>query len=350
MTKIAIFGAGAIGGLTGAYLVRSGFDVLFIDKDPWHIEAMKARGLYVHGNRGTFVVPIHQAIQPDELSENLELVFLAVKSQHTIDALDMMEPYITDKSMIISMQNGFNEEVISQRLGEERTIGAYVSCAGDYKGPADLLEGSQGNIFIGELNGEMTTRLNELQELLTHYTPTHLTKNIMGYLWSKGCYTSGLFFTALADVTIEEVVQSDQNKRLMISLVSEAAEVARKAGIKLEPLDPKCFCDPRKYPPKSTDETKALMNDWDKKGVESSNSTKTHTGFWHDLVYRRRKTEINYLIKPIVDKGNELGVPTPLNAAVLQMIHEIEDNKRPMNPINFQEIADQAAKLDIELP
>ncbi|MFQ5923851.1 MAG: 2-dehydropantoate 2-reductase N-terminal domain-containing protein, partial [Anaerolineales bacterium] len=66
MKKIAIFGAGAIGGLAGAYLVRSGFDVLFIDKDPWHIEAMKARGLYVHGNRGTFIVPIRHAIQPEE--------------------------------------------------------------------------------------------------------------------------------------------------------------------------------------------------------------------------------------------------------------------------------------------
>ena len=136
----------------------------------------------------------------------------------------------------------------------------------------------------------------------------------------------------------------------MISLVSEASEVARKAGIKLEPLDPKCFCDPQKYPPKSTTETKALMNELDKMGVEWSKSAKTHTGIWHDLVYRRRKTEIDYLIKPIVDKGKELGVPTPLNAAVLQMIHEIEDNNRPMSPINFQELACLAAKLDIELP
>ena len=132
--------------------------------------------------------------------------------------------------------------------------------------------------------------------------------------------------------------------------MSEASEVARKAGIKLEPLDPICYCNPQVYPPKSTSETTALMNELDKMGRESAKSAKTHTGFWHDLVYRRRKTEINYLIKPIVDKGKELGVPTPLNALVLQMIHEIEDNKRPMSPINFQELANLAAKLDIDLP
>lgn len=347
MKRVAIFGTGAIGGLAGAYLVRSGFNVLFIDKDPWHIEAMKARGLYVHGNRGTFIVPVHHAIRPEELRENLELVLLAVKSQNTAEALNMMEPFLDENSVIVSMQNGFNEEVIAERFGEERTIGAYVSFSGDYKGPADLLEGVQGKLYIGELNGEITPRLQELQELLTHYTTTHITDNIWGYLWSKECYAAELVFTALADATLAEVVRSEQNKHLMIALVSEAAEVAKTSGIKLEPLD---FCDPRRHPPKSAAETQVLLKELDKWGAFWATSAKKHTGFWHDLVYRRRKTEVDHIIGPIIQKGKELGVPTPLNEAVLRMINEIEDHKRPMSPKNFQEVAQLAEKLGITLP
>jgi len=287
-------------------------------------------------------------ILPDELSENLELVLLAVKSQHTGDALDVIEPFVDENSVIVSMQNGFNEATIAERFGEERTIGAYINYSGDYKGPADLLEGAQGHIFIGELNGEITPRLNELQELLAHYTTTYITDNIWGYLWSKECYAAELMFTALVDLTVAEVARSDQNKCLMIALASEVAEVARAAGIKLESLEP--VCDPRKYPPKSMVETHELMKEMDKWGEWWAKSAKDHTGFWHDLVYRRRKTEADYLLGPVIQKGKELGVPTPLNEAVLTMINEIEDHTRPMIPENFQELARLAEKLGVTLP
>lgn len=133
----------------------------------------------------------------------------------------------------------------------------------------------------------------------------------------------------------------------MIALVSEAAEVPKTAGIKLEPLD---FCDPRRYPPKSAAETQALLKELDEWGAFWATSAKNHTGFWYDLVYRRRKTEADHIIRPIVQKGKELGVPTPLNEAVLTMINEIEDHKRPMSPENFQEVAKLAKNLGITLP
>jgi len=63
-----------------------------------------------------------------------------------------------------------------------------------------------------------------------------------------------------------------------------------------------------------------------------------------------RKTEVDHIIRPIVQKGKELGVPTPLNEAVLRMINEIEEHKRPMSPKNFQEVTQLAEKLGITLP
>jgi len=149
---------------------------------------------------------------------------------------------------------------------------------------------------------------------------------------------------------MEEAARTDENKRSMIALVSEVAEVARAAGIKLESLDPGCFCDPRNYPPKSSAETQALMKQLDEWGAYTAKSAKNHTGFWHDLVYRKRKTEVDWIIGPVVQKGKELGVPTPLNELVLTMINEIEEHKRPMTPENFKEVAQLVDKLDIRFP
>src|SRR5262245_45292007 len=86
-----IYGAGAIGGLIGAYTQRAGNDVLLVDKAEDHVAHMNQHGLHVFGNYGDFTVPV-SAATPDALPDNLGLVFLAVKGQDTDAALDVIVP------------------------------------------------------------------------------------------------------------------------------------------------------------------------------------------------------------------------------------------------------------------
>src|SRR2546427_6023479 len=122
---ITVYGAGAIGGVTGAALARAGHDVLLVDKAADHVAAMNADGLTIETPDGPWRAPA-RALTPAELSQSggtLDLVLLAVKAQHTPDALDTLAPRLSPAGTIVSLQNGLNEELIAARVGAGRTVG-----------------------------------------------------------------------------------------------------------------------------------------------------------------------------------------------------------------------------------
>src|SRR2546428_11036847 len=114
---ITIYGAGAIGGITGARLARAGHDVLLVDKAEDHVAAMNARGVTIDSRAGSLTVPV-RAITPGALGRDLALVLLAVKSQDTPAALEVLAPRLAADGAIVSLQNGLNEERIAPPVGE----------------------------------------------------------------------------------------------------------------------------------------------------------------------------------------------------------------------------------------
>src|SRR6185436_1112333 len=115
---ITIYGAGAIGGITGARLARAGHDVLLVDKAEDHVSAMNSRGLTIDSREGSVTIPV-RAILPRQLGTNLDLVLLAVKSQDTPGALEVLAPRLAADGTIVSLQNGLNEELIALAVGTE---------------------------------------------------------------------------------------------------------------------------------------------------------------------------------------------------------------------------------------
>ena len=119
---ITIYGAGAIGGITGARLTQAGHDVLLVDKAEDHVATMNARGLTIDSREGSVTVPV-RAIAPRSLGRNLDLVLLAVKSQDTPAALEVLAPRLAADGAIVSLQNGLNEERIAAAVGEALAAG-----------------------------------------------------------------------------------------------------------------------------------------------------------------------------------------------------------------------------------
>lgn len=344
--KFTVYGAGAIGGIAGAYLARAGEDVLLVDKVPEHVRAMNQQGLHIYGALGEFTVPV-QAITPTDLQSPLEVVLLAVKSQDTADALEVLHPHLDQNSVIVSLQNGLNEERIAEAVGTRRTMGGYVGYGGDYKGPGLILQAGPGDLYIGELDGQITERLLALQRALNHAHPTHVTDNIWGHLWSKQCYASEGFFTALADAPVAEVMAPEKNKRTIAALVAEAVEVPLKLGVRLEAHG---GFDPMAYLPQTPAETQALFDLLDRTAQSYARSAKTHTGVWHDLVVRKRKTEVDYLVGDVVRRGQAIGLKMSLNSALMGMIHEIENGRRSMGWHNFDELSELVRSEGRTLP
>jgi pimeloyl-ACP methyl ester carboxylesterase len=178
--SITVYGAGAIGGLIGASMARGGEDVLLVDKVSAHVDAINARGLRISGFQ-SFTVPV-RACEPRDLRGPLGITFLAVKSQDTEAALDVLAPLAGPHTVVVSLQNGMNPPRIATRLGAQRVVAGFVSFPADWQEPGHIEHGGVGNIWIGELDGRITERLGVIQRLLAHGVGAHVTDNIFGYL------------------------------------------------------------------------------------------------------------------------------------------------------------------------
>src|SRR5262249_5373500 len=181
---ITVYGAGAIGGITGVALARAGHDVLLVDSAAAHVDAINATGLTVERD-GTSTTTAVRAVMPSALGRGLALVLLAVKSQHTPDALRELVPRLSATGVIVSLQNGLSEEQIAEAVGSDRTLGCLVNWAADWAAPGRIVHGGHGAFVLGELDGRISSRVRELAILLGAVEPTQVTDNVMGYKWAK---------------------------------------------------------------------------------------------------------------------------------------------------------------------
>jgi 2-dehydropantoate 2-reductase len=333
--RILIWGAGAIGGTIGAYLVRAGEDVLFVDSAADHVAAMQSTGLAIEGPIEQFSVPV-RAARPEQVEGRFPRILLCVKAHHTEAATQALLPHLAAGGTVASFQNGLNEFVIGEAIGIERVIGAFINFGADYLAPGRILYGGRGACVLGELDGRQTPRLEELHSLLRHFEPgAVMTDDILGYLWGKLGYGALLFATAVTDDSIADVLALEEHRPVLVATAREAMAVASAKG-----LQPRGFngFDPRAFGPggarAAADASMAEMVAFNHR------SAKSHSGIWRDLAVRHRKTEVDAQLGPIVADGAAVGVPTPVIRRLIAMIHEIEDGARPLDRANLADLGE----------
>lgn len=329
---VTIYGAGAIGGTVGAYLASNGVRALLVDRDAQHVAAMNERGLTIQREDGDFTVPV-QAVEPEALSGPLDLVLLAVKAQHTEDALDVIAPLLTPTSTVVSLQNGLCERTIAARIGAERTVGCLVNFAADYVEPGTIFFGGAGAIELGELDGVYRERLQTIHHLLALVGEVKVTDNIWGYVWGKLGYANMLFATATTDDTMADVI--DGYRHLMVELATEIYEVAACEGVTPEAFDD---VEPGLYYPREERDWDAINRSLDALVGRRQRDRKTHSGIWRDLAVRRRPTEVDFQIGLAAEIGAGHGLPMPLTRALVSMIHELESGRRDRSLANVEEL------------
>lgn len=331
---ILIWGAGAIGGTLGAAFIRAGHDVVFVDADEDHVAAIGVRGLKIEGPIWTDTVRA-PAFTPDGLEGRYDRIFLCVKALHTRQAMPQLAPYLSEGGCVISAQNGLNEIEIAEVVGRDRTVGCFVNFGADYLEPGVVHFSGWGATVVGELDGTTTDRARALHALLTEFNPNAvLTDNIWGFLWGKLVYGALLFGTALTDDSIADVLDSADARPILERLGQEVARVAKAEGVRPEPFD---GFDPTAFAPGAPQS--ALDRSFADMVAHNRKSAKTHSGIWRDLAIRKRKTEAEAQLGPIVSAGRRTGTPTPVTARVMEMIREIEDGKRKLSADNLAELA-----------
>jgi 2-dehydropantoate 2-reductase len=333
---ITVYGAGAIGGITGARLAQAGHDVLLVDRAADHVAAINARGLTIETREGSVTIPV-RAITPDALGHGLPLVLLAVKSQDTPGALQVLAPRLAADGTIVSLQNGLNEELIAAAVGEHRTVGCLVNWAADWQAPGRILHGGEGALVLGELDGRPSERVQRLAKLLDVVAPTRVSDNILGYTWGKHVYGALLVATAVVDAHVYEVVErSSEIQTMLVALVIESMDVAERAGIRLLAFDE---YDPADYRAAARGDAAARERAMAAIATHYRAATKTKTGIWRDLAVRKRKTEVGALLGATVARAKGYGLAMPLTERLIAMIEDLEAGRRAMAWANLDELA-----------
>lgn len=330
-----IWGAGAVGGTIGAFLVRAGFAVTFVDISHEHVDAIRdpSRGLRISGPVDALTITA-PAATPDRVEGTWARIFLAVKAQDTEEACKALAPHLSKGGYVLSLQNGFCEPVIGSIVGGHRTIGAFVNFGADWMGPGDIVYSNRGAVVLGEIDGKVTERLRELHAQLQAFEPDAvITGHIWSYLWGKVGYGSLLFAQATGRLGIADCLARPELLPLWRALAGEAVQVALAEGI--EPRGFNGF-DPGAFRPGVTEdrvrESVAAMVAFNR------HNAKTHSGVWRDLAIRKRRTEVDAQIAAVVRAGRRHGIACPKLAALVRMIHEIEDGTRPLCDDNLREL------------
>jgi len=321
--KFLIWGAGAIGGTIGAHLARAGHDITFVDRAQEHVAAMKTAGLRIEGPLAEFSVRV-PAFSPDTLEGAFEHVVLAVKAQDTEAATRALARHVSAGGYVVSAQNGLNELVIKAIVGDARTMGCFVNFGADYLEPGVIQYAGRGAVVVGEIDGRVTPRVSELHRAFLDFDDQAIvTTNIWGYLWGKLGYGAQLFATALTNDSIADALADPRYRDLYVEIAREVMRVAQARGITPEGFngfDPHAFAPAadRAMSERSLDEMVAF----------NRRSAKTHSGIWRDIAVRKRRTETDAQLGPIVTLGAEADVPTPLTGRLIELMHEVEDGRR----------------------
>ena len=329
--RIVIWGAGAIGGTLGAYLIRNGHDVLFVDVVEEHVAAINQSGLHIVGPIETFSVKA-KAVTPKQLDAECSLVLLCTKAQHTREATESLADWLAADGFVMSVQNGLNEIMIQEIVGRERTVGAFVNFGADYLEPGKIFFGGRGAVVIGELDGTATERLRQMEALFLHFDEnTKTTDDLWGYLWGKEAYGAMLFITALTHESIADALADTYYRPLYIRAAQEILQLA--VGIGVQPRSFNGF-EPRYF---LEGDAARMQESLDSLVDFNRQSAKTHSGIWRDLAVRKRKTEVA-MFDIILSEGDKAKHDMPFTRRWIEMIHEIEAGKREQSRTNLDEL------------
>lgn len=337
--KFTVVGAGAIGGLVGAHLLEAGHDVLLIDRNLEHVEAIRANGLTISGATRLHVRPaVHTE---SDIPDRLEAVLLAVKSRDTEDALVTIAPRLTDGGYVVSLQNGLEEYKIASAVGRSRTVGAFLTFGGHYLRPGEVVYGGPGSFRIGELDGVLTPRVQQLAQVLTTFHPVEPSDNVFGYLWGKEALGAFYFATALVNADVPVIIDEIRYREPLSRLVGEVVRVARAEGVRCEPVD---GFDPEVILEYGSDVERAQPS-WDAQKRYWAGHVQGRTGVWRDLAIHHRPTEADHILAPIIARAQDAGIPVPRLQMVLDLVHQVERGERELGWENLEQLleVDQTA-------
>lgn len=292
--RIAVVGAGGVGGYFGAKLARAGESVLMLARGP-HLEAIRRHGLRVRSAvEGESLAKV-EAVDSFAGQPPVDVALFCVKSFDTRSAAEALRPVVGPSTGVVSLQNGVdNEETLDEVLGPGVALGGAAYVFAGLEAPGVIAHTFAGRIVFGEMDGRPSERATRLHDALARAgVPVQLSPEIRRVLWEKYLLISAQAgMTALTRCPIGVLRETPESWRMYRRIVEELAAVARAAGVAL-----------------AADVVDTIMTQ--AAGIAPEAYSSLHL----DLVQGKR-LELEALHGHAVRLGERHGVPTPTVLAV----------------------------------
>lgn len=318
--RVAIYGAGSLGTILGAYISKAGLKIELINRNKAHVEALKAKGATIVGTV-QFCQPV-VAYTPDEMSGQYDIIFLMTKQQHNHEVVNMLKEYLTTDGVLVTFQNGLPEVQIASILGEERVLGCTVAWGATLQSPGvcELTSAPDALSFsLGTISNQRNKHFDKVKELLEKMGTVDVEDNFIGTRWSKlliNAAFSGM--SAVLGCTFGEAAQPRASRRIVQALIKECIDVCQAGNIHIEPVQGKDIVKLLNY----TNSLKRAFSFFIIP-IAIRKHAKLKASMLQDLE-KGKLTEVDAINGAVSEYGRRVGCPTPMNDRVVEIIHKIE--------------------------
>lgn len=301
--KIAIVGPGALGCLLAGLLKsRTKEEIWLLDKYEDRAKKIGSSGIKVETASGPVSAKVNITHDPKDIGP-CDLVVMCIKSYHTEDACKDIKEMVSSGTHVLTIQNGIgNVQILNDHFGEEKVIAAVTNHGATLLGTGHARHAGKGDTVIGRADGRVLGTVRDVANILSKAGfETKISKDIESVIWSKLVINVGInALTAITRLNNGRLIEYDGTRDILRGAVQEAVKIVKRKRIKLGYDDPI-------------------------QKVESvAKATGSNISSMLQDVLNKKRTEIDFINGAIVRQGKSLGIPTPVNDVLTNIVRTIE--------------------------
>ena len=334
--RYAIYGAGSLGTVLGAYMSRAGVPVDLINRNRAHVEALNENGAKISGTTD-MTVPV-RAILPYEMEGIYDVIFLMTKQLENREVVTKLLPFLGESSVLVTLQNGIPEPEIAEIVGPQRTIGCVVEWGATLKGPGECeltSDPDSMSFHMGRMEGITDDQLILVKSLLEKMCPVEIEENLLGVRWSKLLINAT--FSGLGTVMggrFGDVSEDKEARPVALACMKECIDVGQAAGAVFAPVQGKDITKLFYY---KNDLKKAFANFL--LPIAMKKHRLIEPSMLQDLK-KGKRCEVDAINGVVCAWGKKTGIPTPVNDKIVEIIKKEQAGELPLSRENIRLFAD----------
>lgn len=320
MGRYAIYGAGSLGTVLGAYITKNGGEIDLINRNKAHVEALNTKGATIKGTVN-MNVPV-KAITPDEMEGKYDVILLMTKQLFNTEVVTKLKDHLTDKGVIVTLQNGLPEPGIAEIVGADRTMGCTVEWGAALNEPGVCTLTSEPDslsFHMGKMDGISDAQFKMVKDLLELMCPVHEEDNLIGARWSKlliNATFSGL--GAVVGGVFGDVSENKAGQKVAVRCMKECIDVGHATGATFAPVQGKNITKLFYYtnPIKRAVATFLVP-------IAMKKHRDIEPSMLQDLK-KGKPCEIDAINGVVCEWGRKTNTPTPINDRIVEIIKKCE--------------------------